>query len=574
MLRHRDSFSKVLCSRALPLGRLRRGALILSVLLGAGTSLGGCDAEQSKSEKPFELDMDALAAAPTSEKGSRAEFVAEADRLALAASRAATEESAGMYLQAAQLRYEAFVEFGRKVDALEALELIKHQSEAPDDCESSLLVLRLEAALGKEAPEQYRELFVLKEESTDLACRKRLDKALVALAAFKPPPGELQVLRDNVRLHREHRDKVATEDDDAVHHHELKEQVVIPEVLEASLDQPTEITKLEPFAAERTARVVVHVTHPTRFKVGTLQASGGHGPRLFVDIDHASFDSLSTVESQGLLKRVRLGKREFGARVVLDLNQPTYHRVFYLPEPFRLVIDLSLDAPDKEAHLRKIRRVVLDPGHGGHDPGAVGPNGLLEKDVALDIAHRAAPLLAREVGVSTLLTRDVDVFVPLDERAARANAFHADLFVSIHLNSNQDSSSRGVMTFVLDASRDRAASKVAARENSSTEAAAVELANSLSRIDSSARREASEVFASLLQRAAGASLRQKYDDVLDSGVRRAGFYVLAGAAMPAVLFEGSFISNPIEADRLNREDYRQRLADSIVNAVRAYREGM
>lgn len=208
------------------------------------------------------------------------------------------------------------------------------------------------------------------------------------------------------------------------------------------------------------------------------------------------------------------------------------------------------------------------------DPGAVGPNGLQEKDVALDIAHRAAPLLAREVGVSTLLTRDVDVFVPLDERAARANAFHADLFVSIHLNSSEDSGSRGVMTFVLDSSRDSAASKIAARENASTEAAAAELANSLSRIESSERRAASETFANLLQRAAGASLRGKYDDIADHGVRRAGFYVLAGAAMPAVLFEGSFISNPIEARRLNHDDYRQRLADSIVNAVRAYREGL
>jgi N-acetylmuramoyl-L-alanine amidase len=130
------------------------------------------------------------------------------------------------------------------------------------------------------------------------------------------------------------------------------------------------------------------------------------------------------------------------------------------------------------------------------------------------------------------------------------------------------------MTFVLDASEDETAAKVAARENDSTEAAAAELANSLSRVESEGRRAASETFARLLQRAAGASLRQRYDDVSDHGVRSAGFYVLAGAAMPAVLFEGSFISNPLEASRLNREDYRQRLADSLVNAVRAYREGL
>ncbi len=157
-----------------------------------------------------------------------------------------------------------------------------------------------------------------------------------------------------------------------------------------------------------------------------------------------------------------------------------------------------------------MRRIVLDPGHGGSDPGAIGPNGLREKDVTLDVAHRAAPILAREVGVSTLLTRDVDVYVPLDERAARANAFNADLFVSIHLNSSPDADGRGVMTFVLDSSRDEAAAQVAARENSSTAAAAAELANALSRVESGERRAASELFARLLQRSAGVSLRQVY----------------------------------------------------------------
>jgi N-acetylmuramoyl-L-alanine amidase len=359
-----------------------------------------------------------------------------------------------------------------------------------------------------------------------------------------------------------------------VEHQSLSQTVVPPEVLRATLESPTEITKIEPFGAERTARVVVHVTHPTRFQVGSLKSTEDKAPRLFVDIEHASFRGQEVIESKGLVQRVRLGKKDGSTRVVLDLSKEAHHRVFYLPDPFRLVIDLSLDELEQSENLRQIRRVVLDPGHGGHDPGAVGPNGLREKDVALDIAHRAAPLLAREVGVSTLLTRDVDAFVPLDERAARANAFHADLFVSIHLNSSEDKDSNGVMTFVLDTSKDAAASKIAARENSSTEAAAAELANSLSRIQSESRRAASETFAKLLQRSAGASLRENYRGVSDHGVRSAGFYVLAGASMPAVLFEGSFISNSLEAQRLNSEDYRQRLADAVVNAVRAYRDGL
>jgi len=499
---------------------------------------------------------------------TRSEYVAEADRLALNASKQQGQAAHELYKQAAVVRQQAFIQFGKQVDALEAVELLQSlpADNTSESCDATVLALELQVALGKDPVAQYRDLFLLRERTTDPTCRQRLSRALAVLSAFQPPAQELTKIRDQARVLAKTQPSATEPPHDSM--------VVTPDILRANLDQPAKITKVEPFAAERTARVVVHVTHPTRFRIGTLQAGDGQGPRLFVDIDRASYEHLETVQSKGLLQRVRVGKGDGGARVVLDLAQPTFHRVFYLPEPFRLVIDLSLDAPESRTQSRKLRRLVLDPGHGGHDPGAVGPNGLQEKDVALDIAHRAAPLLAREVSVSTLLTRDIDVFVPLDERAARANAFHADLFVSIHLNSNPDHASRGVMTFVLDASHDAAASKVAARENASSEAAAVELANALSRVDSVARRESSELFASLLQRAAGASLRQRYDDVLDSGVRKAGFYVLAGAAMPSVLFEGSFISNPIEADRLNQADYRQLLADSIVNAVRAYPEGL
>jgi N-acetylmuramoyl-L-alanine amidase len=251
-------------------------------------------------------------------------------------------------------------------------------------------------------------------------------------------------------------------------------------------------------------------------------------------------------------------------------------RVFYLPEPFRLVIDVSKEAPVTHAERgpRHVRRVVLDPGHGGHDPGAVGPGGLREKDVVLDIAHRAAPLIARELGVSTLLTRDADAFVPLDERVVRANAFSSDLFISLHCNASESATSHGVMTFVLDASRDDLALRVAARENAASTEAAAELANVMSRVLDPASVARSSHFAELLQRAAMASIRPYHPDVVDLGVRRAGFYVLAGARMPSVLLETSFISNAAEERRLDDPGYRQKVADAVVNAVRAYRDGL
>jgi N-acetylmuramoyl-L-alanine amidase len=166
------------------------------------------------------------------------------------------------------------------------------------------------------------------------------------------------------------------------------------------------------------------------------------------------------------------------------------------------------------------------------------------------------------------------VFVPLDERVARANAFSSDLFVSIHCNASETVGSRGVMTFVLDASRDDLAMRVAARENAASAEASVELANAMSHVLDAGSLARSNHFAELLQRSAVASLSPHYPDVADQGVKSAGFYVLAGARMPAVLFETSFISNLTEERRLDTGDYRQKIADAIVNAVRAYRDGI
>jgi N-acetylmuramoyl-L-alanine amidase len=542
--------------------------LALAILLGCSLAgLASCDKKKAvPKDAPLSISLDE---AFSPESAPRAEIVAKADALALRAHKKKGKEASRLLSEAAELRETSYRRHGKEVDALEALELWSDAADASpeDQCQLGLRLVSLRGILNHDPAEQFREYYLLKERHRDAACQQRTSRALAALAHYEPGPDILREWRKNAKVESD----VAASTPVS---HESPADVVVPEILRASLDNPTKITKVEPFGAERTARVVVHVTHPTKFKVGVLERTSERGPRLFVDIQHASYAGEATLTSTGLVERVRLGEQEDSTRLVLDLREEVYHRVFYLPEPFRLVIDLSLEPPDEKASPRQIQRVVLDPGHGGHDPGAVGPNGLREKDVALDIAHRAAPLLAREVGVSTLLTRDVDAFVPLDERAARANAFHADLFISIHLNSSEDQTSRGVMTFVLDTSRDAAASKIAARENASTEAAAAELATSLSRIESADRRAASETFAQLLQRAAGASLRQKYDEVEDQGVRRAGFYVLAGASMPAVLFEGSFISNPVESRRLNSEDYRQRLADAVVNAVRAYREGL
>jgi N-acetylmuramoyl-L-alanine amidase len=274
---------------------------------------------------------------------------------------------------------------------------------------------------------------------------------------------------------------------------------------------------------------------------------------------------------------VREGTQGDAVRIVLDLANAAHRRIFYVPEPFRVIIDVATHVPERAgvpgAAGRAISRVALDPGHGGNDPGAVGPAGLREKDVVLDVAHRAAPILSRELGIVTLLTRDDDRLVPLDERTARANAFHADLFISIHCNAADVGLAHGVMSFVLDTTRDEVAARIAARENATSVDATSQVASIASNLRLADLATRSTRLAELLQRTTMASLLPRFPDANDQGVKTAGFFVLLGAEMPSVLFETSFISNPVEEKRLAAAEYRQKLADGIVNAVRAYREG-
>jgi N-acetylmuramoyl-L-alanine amidase len=163
--------------------------------------------------------------------------------------------------------------------------------------------------------------------------------------------------------------------------------------------------------------------------------------------------------------------------------------------------------------------------------------------------------------------------VPLAERVARANALQADLFISIHCNAERSRSARGVMTFVLDGSHQHAVIGLLAQENMTPNPDIAELSRFVQQFDDAEATELSMTLALLLQRSTLASLVDGYPEAIDGGVHGAGFYVLAGARMPAVLFETSFISNALEERRLSSERYRQKLADSIVNAVRAYRAG-
>jgi N-acetylmuramoyl-L-alanine amidase len=163
--------------------------------------------------------------------------------------------------------------------------------------------------------------------------------------------------------------------------------------------------------------------------------------------------------------------------------------------------------------------------------------------------------------------------VTLEERTARANAFGADLFVSIHCNAAENRSRKGVETYVLDTTANETAGKVAARENGASAGASNEVAQLLASMRLADQATRSTRLAELMQRAGLASLSSQFENVIDGGVHRAGFYVLVGARMPAVLLEMGYISNTIEEQRLGSTDYQQRIADAIANAIKAYREG-
>lgn len=503
-------------------------------------------------------------------------MVASADALALAGARATGREAARLSAVAAAMRERLWRYEHRPADGLEALELYETAARADPAQACGLRVQR--ALLGGDIdgdPERvYRELYSIRAAAPRTDCARRVGAMLERLEAFRPLPNVLAELERDARgdagveLMGSGRPRATVDGAGAV---------VVP-ALDRAPSGPTRITAVERYPGEDSARIVVVLTQPALFEVGFIPKQGKLDARLFVDVKGGTYKGQLAFETPGLVKRVRLGQRKDGSRIVLDLAAPVFRKVFYLPEPFRLVIDVSTTPPTEgaapvRAGQRMVRRVVLDAGHGGHDPGATGPNGLREKDVTLDIAQRAAPLLARELGVSTLMTRDTDEFVSLDARTARANAFKADLFVSIHCNASEDPQATGFMTFVLDDSRDALASEIAARENAASAAAAAELASVMRQFADQASLARSVHFAELLQRSAAASLGFGYVGTADRGVRRAGFYVLAGAHMPAVLFEVSFISDEREETRLNTGDYRQKLADAIVNAVRAYRDG-
>jgi N-acetylmuramoyl-L-alanine amidase len=322
-------------------------------------------------------------------------------------------------------------------------------------------------------------------------------------------------------------------------------------------------------------RVVVETKAPLAYAMVTGREE------LRVRLPRLALDRVRTEEiADGLVREIRLEPNGQDAvlRVILEGKAGEF-KTASLHDPHRMVLDVfrqkdTTSGEQKGPTMAPLRLIVLDAGHGGHDPGAISPNGVREKDVVLDVTRRAARLVEEGLGVKVALTRGTDVFVPLRERTSFASKQRADLFVSIHANSHPQAVSEGVEVYFLSSeASDSQARHVAAVENGAMQ------------LENPGYRQKSEVLKSILWDLAQSEFQQESsfmaETVLDSmtrslslvprGVKQAGFYVLGGAPMPAILIEIGFLTNFKEERKLNTPEHREALARAIYNGLAEYK---
>ena len=222
----------------------------------------------------------------------------------------------------------------------------------------------------------------------------------------------------------------------------------------------------------------------------------------------------------------------------------------------------------------KVGRIVIDAGHGGHDSGTLGVDGLQEKDVVLDVALRLGKLLHERLGAEIIYTRSDDTFIPLETRTAIANKAQADLFLSIHANSSPDPSARGVETYYLNFTSDPTALDVAARENAVSGSSVHQLSDLVKKITLKDKIDESREFAADVEGSLYSGLTKGNEGLKNRGVKKAPFVVLIGANMPSILTEISFVTNGKDAGQLREPEYRERVAESLYNGVAKYESGL
>ena len=389
------------------------------------------------------------------------------------------------------------------------------------------------------------------------------------------------------------------------------------------------VTQLRFWSNPVYTRIVVDADRQTEFNYQLIDRDNLHDkpPRLFMDLKNCRLgknaDKLIPIDDN-LLLGVRAGQYNGDlVRIVVDIKSFSRYKIFVLKDPFRIVLDVwgaatpiqqaaapppphsaepALQTPGpapqtpghgtqtpgpkeipavtvppaKHMSLAKqlalgVRRIVIDPGHGGSDFGALGSiEGVYEKDIVLSIAKRLSAKIKESLGCEVILTRTDDRYLSLEERTAIANTKNADLFISIHTNSVKSQRAYGIETYYLNLATDDDAIMLAAKENATSTRNISDLQDILKDLMQNTKIHESSRLATYTQASMVEGLKRQYDKIKDKGVKQAPFYVLLGAQMPSILVETSFISNQRECERLSSDTYQDAIGDAIIAGIRSY----
>jgi len=367
----------------------------------------------------------------------------------------------------------------------------------------------------------------------------------------------------------------------------------------AEQDPRVEIINLRYHTHPNFTRIVLDIGKLREYSFGDLSDPG----RIYVDVLQAKLNPI--LEGQGYpiktdyLSHIRIAqKAPSTVRVTADIDftKVESYRVYHIFDPFRVVIDIyprkapaaEVGPPPKNGPVQPpdplasgytmirqlglgVKTIVLDPGHGGTDPGCLGKSGSREKDVTLDVALALKKMLVEKNGFNVILTRESDIFVPVEDRTVIANQKRADLFVSIHANASRNRKRTGIETFYLNFSPDPAVNEIAARENAMSEKNISQMKDIIQKIVQNSKFQesrdlAEKVNKNLLQSLSG----KKYGAMNSLGVKGGPFWVLIGGDMPSILVEISHLSNTQEEARLKTPSYRASIVQGVYDGIMEY----